>query len=30
MIKIVRYTKRATVTITIDKDGNISTKVEPP
>lgn len=30
MIKIVRYLKRATVTITIDANGNVSTKVEPP
>jgi hypothetical protein len=30
MIIIVRYFKHATVTITVDKDGNVTTKVEPP
>jgi hypothetical protein len=30
MIKIVRYYANATVTVTIDANGNVSTKVEPP
>lgn len=30
MVKIIRYFANATVTVTIDKDGNVTTKVEPP
>ena len=30
MIKIVRYYPDATVTITINKNGDVTTKVEPP
>lgn len=30
MIKIIRYFANATVTVTVDDKGNVTTKVEPP
>ncbi len=30
MIQIIKYARKATITITIHENGDITTKVEPP